>query len=353
MRINPCPRNKEREICVIHSICPLYYQICFMCRVLASLVAVVVLSLPLMAQPKLERDTSFSVYSTYVKTKKKYPSISIAEVKTPKNVGVKNNVVYRRIGDRALSLDVFYPKRKSKRGYPAVLMIHGGGWRSGDRTHNTPTAKPLAENGFVAVSAEYRLSTEATYPAAVHDLKTAIRWMRANALTFNIDTSKIATWGCSAGGQLAALLGTTNGNASLEGNGGYQECSSNVQAIVDVDGTLAFIHPESGEGDDSKGKSAATLWFGFTKTERPDLWHEAGPLNHVSKNTPPVLFINSSIDRMHAGRDDMRKKLGEFNIYSEVHTFTDAPHPFWLFNPWFQPTVNYTVTFLNKVFRRR
>ncbi|MFD2161195.1 alpha/beta hydrolase fold domain-containing protein [Paradesertivirga mongoliensis] len=297
------------------------------------------------------RDTSFSVYSTFIKTRKNHPEISIASPPLSATVKVKTGLVYQKVNGRRLELDVFFPKERSKSGYPAVLMIHGGGWRSGDRSHNTPTAKVLAENGYVAVSVEYRLSTEATYPAAVHDLKTAIRWIRANARKYNIDTSKVATWGCSAGGQLAALLGTTAGNARLEGQGGYTKHSSAVQAIVDVDGTLAFIHPESGEGNDSQGTSAATYWFGFPKTERPDLWYEAAPLSHVSSKTPPILFINSSVDRMHAGRDDMIRKLNSWNIYSEVHTFKDAPHPFWLFNPWFQPTVSHTLNFLNKVFQ--
>lgn len=304
------------------------------------------------AQEKPQRDTSFAVYSTYIKTKKNHPNISIANPATPKSVRIKENIVYSNANDEKLMLDVFYPKKKSKKGYPAVLMIFGGGWRSGERSHNYPTAKLLADRGYVAVSADYTLSTHAPYPAAVHDLKTALRWMRANAKKYNIDTNKIATWGCSAGGQLAALLGTTNGSKKFEGNGEYQNFSSNVQAIVDVDGTFAFIHPESGEGNDSKGKSAATLWFGFSKTERPDLWHEAAPLNNLSSKTPPVLFINSSVDRMHAGRDDAIKKLNDWGIYSEVHTFPDAPHPFWLFNPWFEPTVNYTVSFLDKVFQR-
>jgi len=311
-----------------------------------------VFSLQLMAQPNAPRDTSFSVYSTFIKTKKNYPDISIANPATPKGIKIKTGIFYAGINGRKLELDIFYPAKKSKKGYPAVLMIHGGGWRSGDRSHNTPTAKLLAANGYVAVSAEYRLSTEATYPAAVHDLKTAVRWIRANAKEYGVDTSKVAVWGCSAGGQLAALLGTTNGNVKMEGNGGLKDYSSNIQAIVDVDGTLAFIHPESGEGDDSKGKSAATYWFGFSKTERPDLWHEAAPLSHVSTKTPPILFINSSVDRMHAGREDMIKKLNGWNIYSEVHTFSGAPHPFWLFNPWFQPTVNYTISFLNKIFKK-
>ena len=149
--------------------------------------------LDLKAQNPMLRDTSFAVYSTFIKTKKQYPHITIANPLTPKGVKIKYDITFSKQGGRPLLLDVFYPKKKVKQGYPAVLMIFGGGWRSGDRSHNIPTAKLLAARGYVAVSADYRLSTEATYPAAVYDLKTAIRWLRANAKKYNIDTSKVAT----------------------------------------------------------------------------------------------------------------------------------------------------------------
>ena len=118
---------------------------------------------------------------------------------------------------------------------------------------------------------------------------------------------------------------------------------------MDIDGTLAFIHPESGEGDDSKSISAATYWFGYSKAQRPDLWNEASPLTHVSAQTPPFLFINSSVARMHAGRTDFIQKLNAFGTYSEVKTFPDAPHTFMFFDPWFEPTLATVAGFLSKV----
>jgi len=299
------------------------------------------------------RDTSFTTYSAFVKAKKTNPAISIARPKVPASIQSKTNLTYCTLGARNLQLDIFYPKAKRKGGYPAVLFIHGGGWRSGDRSQHVPMAQQLAAKGYVTVTAEYRLSTEAIYPAAVHDLKAAIRWLRANAKQYPIDTTKIAVWGFSAGGQLATLLGTTNGDKQFEGDACNTSRSSAIQAIVDVDGTLAFIHPESGEGNDSKGPSAATYWFGASKTEKPDLWHQAGGLNHVSDKTPPIVFINSSVDRMHAGREDFIKKLDNYHTYHETHTFAEAPHPFPLFNPWFEPTLNYTAAFLDKVFKRK
>lgn len=298
------------------------------------------------------RDTSFTNYSAYKNARKKYPDITLVEPSLPSGVQAQANVVYARYGTRKLLLDAFYPAQKRAKGYPAVLIVHGGGWRSGDRSQHIPLAQQLAANGYVAVTAEYRLSTEALYPAAVYDLKAAVRWLRANAKAYQIDATRIAVLGFSAGGQLATLLGTTNGDMKFEGNGGNARFSSAVQAIVDIDGTLAFIHPESGEGDDSKSISAATYWFGVNKETKPELWHEAGALNHVDKNTPPILFINSSVDRMHAGRDDMRRKLDALGVYSEVQSFPEAPHTFCLFQPWFEPTVKYTVAFLQKVLKK-
>ncbi|HEY0176848.1 MAG TPA: alpha/beta hydrolase, partial [Pedobacter sp.] len=126
--------------------------------------------------------------------------------------------------------------------------------------------------------------------------------------------------------------------------------SSKVQAVIDIDGTLSFVHPESGEGNDSRSISAATYWFGYPRKEKPELWEEASPLTYAGKDTPPFLFVNSSIDRMHAGRNDLIKILSENGTYSEVHTFPDSPHTFCLFEPWFNPTVDYISAFLKKVF---
>jgi pectinesterase len=294
-------------------------------------------------------DTSYTTYSAYISSRKSNPGIKIVNEFHSKSIKEKKAVSYCTIGERQLLLDVFYPSAKSKKKRAAVMIIHGGGWRSGNRTQHYPLAQRLAELGYVCFTPEYRLSTEALYPAALHDLKSALRWIHAHAKKYNVDTNKIAVLGFSAGGQLAALLGVTNGVSKFEGSDCNANASSSVKAIVDLDGTLSFVHPESGEGDDSKKTSAATYWFGYSKKENPELWKEASPLTYVGKNTPPTLFINSSVDRMHAGRNDFIKVLNENNIYSEVKTFSDAPHSFPLFDPWFEPTVKYADEFLKKV----
>jgi acetyl esterase/lipase len=247
-------------------------------------------------------------------------------------------------------LDAFCPVTKANPKRTAVIIIHGGGWRSGSRSQHYPMAQHLAHLGYVCFTPEYRLSTEALYPAAVYDIKAAIRWVRKNAKKYDIDTAKITVLGFSAGGELAAFAGVTNNQAEFEGTVENLNNSSVVNAVVDIDGTLSFVHPESGEGDDSKKISAATYWFGYSKKENPELWKQASPLTHANNNTPPTLFINSSADRMHAGRNDYIEILSRHKIYTEVQRFENSPHHFCLMEPWFEPTVKYIDDFLKKVF---
>jgi pectinesterase len=261
------------------------------------------------------------------------------------------NRAYCEVNGRALYLDVFTPVRRSGTKRTAVIFLHGGGWRTGNRSMHHPLAQRLASRGYVCFTPEYRLSVEALYPAAVFDIKAAIRWVRHHSEEFNIDPARIALAGHSAGGELAAFAGATNGKPQFEGDYCHSEISSRVNAVINMDGILAFIHPESGEGDDSKRVSAATYWFGFSKTENPGRWTEASPLTHAGEQAPPILFLNSAVERMHAGRSDYIKVLSRYNIYSEIRTFENAPHSFCLFHPWFDPTVRYIDEFLRKVLK--
>lgn len=307
----------------------------------------------LTAQQKKEipRDTSFSVGSTTAKVYKQFPFAKLVVSKLPDNVEEQRDISYTAYGDRELHLDIFTPKQKGRL-YPGVILIHGGGWRSGSRQMEIPMAHFLASHGYVTAVTEYRLSIEALYPAAVNDLKIAVRWMRANAAKYNIDTNKIAVYGCSSGGQLAALIGTTNGILHFENYSIYFKHSSNVQAVVDVDGVVDMTDPNESGKDTVKGRpSAGALWFGAPYRERRDLWTEASPINYVNENTPPILFVNSSIPRYHAGRDEMIRKMNSYNVYSEVHTIQNTPHPFWLFHPWFDEASNYILKFLDRVLK--
>jgi pectinesterase len=295
-------------------------------------------------------DTSYSLQSAFRSSLKTNADIQIAAEIISPEIAVQKGIVYCKAGEDALALDVFSPAAKATTQRAAIIIIHGGGWRSGSPSLHYPLAQRLAQLGYVCFTPQYRLSTHALYPAAVHDLKAAVSWVRTNAPRWNLDTNAIAAMGHSAGGELVAFLGATNGMARFDSTACRQAAGSKVNAVVDIDGVLAFIHPESGEGDDSKRTSAATYWFGYSKTENPGLWYDASPLTHAGAHTPPVLFLNSSVARMQAGQKDFIARLQQYGIYSEVHTFEGAPHSFPLFHPWFQPMVDYIHHFLQKVF---
>lgn len=302
-------------------------------------------------QTEIVKDTSFNTKSTAIKIAKYFPNAKVVEAIVPENVAVSYDVVYASRSNRKLHMDIFSPKPVSKKPLPFVLIMHGGGWRSGDKSMEWPTAIHLAKNGYIAATVEYRLSTEAKYPMAIYDLKEAIRWIRKNAKKSNVDPNKIAVSGCSAGGELAAFLGTTGSLKQFVGLGENKNISSAVQAVIDVDGVVDFATPaESGKDNDPAKPSAGKAWFGASFNENPKIWEDASPIKYVSKKTPPILFINSALERYHAGRDAMISKLNELNIYSAVHTIPNTPHPFWLFHPWFDEAMTYMVNFLDKVF---
>ncbi|HYO22590.1 MAG TPA: alpha/beta hydrolase, partial [Flavisolibacter sp.] len=132
-------------------------------------------------------DTSYSIAKEYEKLRKDYPFIQIPSFSS-KGITERKEIVYCSAGKRKLRLDAFFPTKKTSGKRTAVVMIHGGGWRTGNKSMHHPLAQRLADLGYVCFTPEYRLSTEALYPAAVYDLKAALRWVHANAAAYQIDT---------------------------------------------------------------------------------------------------------------------------------------------------------------------
>ncbi len=300
------------------------------------------------------RDTSYTLFSAARKIYKKFPNVKLAADRLPAGVDARRNIVFASNGGRHLCLDVFKPAGDLRKKYPGVLIIHGGGWVSGDRSMLVPMAERITSHGYVTVTADYRLAPEALYPAGVYDVKAAVRWMRANGDEYQIDTTRIVAYGCSAGGELASFLGATNGLKKFEGEGGNQGSSSRVQAVVNVDGLLDFMSLNSTKYDNNPAKpSAAERWFGGSYRNIPGVWKDASPITYAGSSTPPTIFINSSMAHYHAGRDSMVAIMKRFGIYSEVRTLPGTPHTFWLFHPWFDKTLEYTLGFLDEVFRQQ
>lgn len=267
----------------------------------------------------------YTVQNEFNKHSKKYPNISIVKSKTYKKV-IEKEIVYQMINGVETKMDVY--QFQSKKNKPAVILIHGGGWKYGDKKLLKPLAQQIAKEGYQCFTVEYRKSGEAIYPAGVNDILNAVQFIRNHSNEFKVDTLKMAVLGCSSGGQMAALLGT--------------KYSDRFKAIVDIDGVLAFHHPESKEG------SMAAEWLGGTYEEVPEVWEEASALHHVNEAKLPMLFINSQHERFHAGRDEMIQQLNAKNIYSEIVIVKNSPHTFWLFHPWFDEIVPPILQFLKE-----
>ncbi|MBF6598257.1 MAG: alpha/beta fold hydrolase [Fermentimonas sp.] len=290
-------------------------------------------------------DTSYTVYSSYIKELKRFPFIKTVDTTVTQDIKCFEKIAYKKIaftsyGDRDLKLSVYRPDNELV--YPAVLMIHGGGWNSGSPDMQKALAINLAKQGFATFTIEYRLIPEALFPAAEEDLNDAVEWVYNNGDRFKINRNSIAVSGCSAGGQLAALIGTKNSN-------------NRIKAIINIDGISTFIDNETIERAQKARDTGAKMpvdaqWLNGTYSENPKHWIEASALSWINDNSAPICFINSSIDRFHNGRDAHIGVLKDIGIYSEAHTFEDTPHTFWLFHPWHISTVNYAANFLRKIF---
>jgi acetyl esterase/lipase len=209
------------------------------------------------------------------------------------------DVEYARVGDQRLMLDLYLPSHSARDPDPAPLIVwvHGGAWRSGSRK-DMPLGG-LVERGYAVASVDYRLSPVARFPAQVHDLKAAVRFLRARRADYAYDAARIAVAGNSAGGHLAALVGVTNGHPDLEGAlGEHPSEKSDVQAIVSLYGMsdLTTILAQSTPHGLSVRVPALQLLLGAQPDQAPDLARLASPVFHVDAHDPPLLLIHGDQD---------------------------------------------------------
>lgn len=204
------------------------------------------------------------------------------------------DVIYATVGGKALALDLYLPA--NVKSPPLIVWVHGGAWRVGDKTQYP---KPLVEQGFALASLDFRQSTEARFPAMVHDIKAAIRFLRAKSADYGYRTERIAISGASSGGHLAALVGLTNGNKELEGTlGDHLNQSSSVQAIVSYFGAsnLTSIIAQSTPFGLNVRRPALDLLLGDQPDKVPALAQLASPVLHVNKSSPPLLMLHGDQD---------------------------------------------------------
>jgi acetyl esterase/lipase len=209
------------------------------------------------------------------------------------------DVEYARVGDQRLMLDLYLPRQSARDPDPAPLIVwvHGGAWRGGSRK-DMPLGG-LVERGYAVASVDYRLSPVARFPAQVHDVKAAVRFLRAKGTDYGYDAARVAIAGNSAGGHLAALVGVTNGNPDLEGTvGEFLSEKSDVRAVVSLYGmsNLTTILAQSTPHGLSVRVPAVQLLLGARPDEAPDLARLASPVFHVDARDPPLLLVHGDQD---------------------------------------------------------
>ncbi len=212
-------------------------------------------------------------------------------------VTTEADVTYGTAGGETLLLDVYRPPAREQP-RPAVLLFHGGGLMFGDRTDVADQARNLAAAGYVAFAVDYRLfstlkgTTTNTWPAQFDDAQRALRWVRANAATYGVDPTRIAAYGHSSGGYLAALLGVRETRDTSDP--ALAEVSSRATCVVALAGDMDLTIPPPAVDD----QAMTTAWLGGTAAQRPDVYRDASPLTWVDATTAPFLIMHNGDDEL-------------------------------------------------------
>ena len=204
----------------------------------------------------------------------------------------ESDIEYSNPDNQHLQVDLARPDGEGP--YPAVICIHGGGFRAGNRQSYDGLIKKLAKNGYVAMTVTYRLAPKYQFPAAVYDVKAAVRWLRANAAKYHVDPDRIGVTGGSAGGHLAQFLGVTAGLKQFEGDGGNPEQSSRVACVVNFYGPSDFTK-SYGKSVDAAEVLPLFLGGNLEKERRRHI--EASPLYWVTPDAAPTLCVHGTKDQ--------------------------------------------------------
>jgi acetyl esterase/lipase len=252
------------------------------------------------------------------------------EPKRP-TVHFEKDVVFGKGGDTELKLNLATPVGDGP--FPAVLVIHGGGWVAGDRSQMEQTIRALAGRGYVALAPNYRLAPKDRFPAPIEDCKAAVRWLRANAREYKVDPQRIGAIGFAAGGHLACLLGVTDKADGLEGAGGNADESSRVQVVVSFFGPTDFS--KRFWDKEVETKNLVPLFDG-TLEEKPEAYRKASPLAYAderakigsNKNAATFLFFHGADDKTVPPSQSraLADKLKEAGVSARVVEVEDAGH---------------------------
>jgi acetyl esterase/lipase len=256
-------------------------------------------------------------------------------------VTVEQDVVFGTGGGRDLKCTVYTPPQAGA-DRPSVLLVHGGGWVQGDRSQLHGYGILLGRIGYVCVATEYRLAPASKWPAQIHDVKAALRWMRANDARLGIDPRKIAVSGNSAGGHLSLMVAATPNLPEFEGEGG------NAGAGTDVAACIAFYPPTQLYLEDDSLREQLSFLFG--RGYSIETARAASPITYASASFPPTLLIHGNKDELVAAEASfaMYRALHAAGAGVELHMYDGAPHAFDALPEFGRQTASIMALFLDR-----
>lgn len=267
----------------------------------------------------------------------------------PPEVEASWNVVYAKDGNRKLLADIYSPTAKpSQELRSALIVVHGGGWHSGDKTKFQALSIRLAQKGYVVAAIEYRLADEAAFPAAIQDCFAAVRYLRTNAKKLHLDPSRIGAVGGSAGGHLVGLMASGSKNPRLLGVSGDLRQSSHLQAAVVMAGPMEMLTGSVADRSRSVPKqSNANRWLRATVDEAPALYGDADAFKQIDAETCPIYFLVGEHDLPERNQPS-RDKLSALGIETGVKVFPDGKHGCWNRLPWIEQMVDEMDAFFER-----
>lgn len=283
------------------------------------------------AQSLLPVDDSFNVSRRFEADRAAHPEIRLPRLRTTAGQRMLFVQRYAQIGTRDLHLDIFLPAAGRSNGI-GILLVHGGAWASGNKSHSYPLANLLAQRGYAVFMPEFRLSPEAAYPAALRDVNAAILWVKARAAEFGMRADGLAIGGDSSGGQMAALLAYSAATGVFAPQPG---ADTRVRALIDLDGVLDMTAPLALEHEDAaRAASPFARWLGGDHASLPERWRAASAATYVDARSPPTLILGSRYPRFTAGLAGVQAALDRHRIRNRYVKLDGAPHTFWLYDPY-------------------
>jgi acetyl esterase/lipase len=252
--------------------------------------------------------------------------LAIGPSSAQEKVIVQNGIEYANPDNQHLQLDMARPAA-GEGPFPAVICIHGGGFRAGTRDGYDGLIRQLAERGYVAVTVTYRLAPRYPFPAAIHDVKAAVRWLRGNAAKYHVDPDRIGVTGGSAGGHLAQFLGVTGDVKEFEGDEGNLDQSSRVACVVNYYGPSDFTQSY---GKSVDAAEVLPLFLGGNLEQQRHKHIIASPLYWVTPNAAPTLCVHGTKDNYVAHEQAvwLVDRLKAAGVEAELLTLEGAGHGF-------------------------